>query len=120
MQQSKEIIETLAEQDGVNVAMLVSRDGFVLELAAARALDMEAETVGAIVSTYWASAEAMGRELKAAPVRSSIVELKDAVVATALLEQEDLVLTVVADSNTNLATMRYLTVKFAELLEALF
>ena len=119
MERAKEIIETLAEQDGVNLAMIVSRDGFILELGAEREAPQEPETVGAAVSTYWSTVDAMGGELAAEVGLNSIVEFRGALLATSLLVQEDLILTVVADPQMNPATIRYLTCKFSELLETL-
>jgi predicted regulator of Ras-like GTPase activity (Roadblock/LC7/MglB family) len=99
--------------------MIVSRDGFILEMEAERSLAMEPESVGAAVSTFWSTADSMGNELEAGIGVNGLVEFKEALISTALLGSEELILTVVADKGTNPATIRYLTVKFSQLLEHL-
>jgi predicted regulator of Ras-like GTPase activity (Roadblock/LC7/MglB family) len=116
MDQVKTIVETLAQEEGVNLAMVVSRDGFILEMQSAQKLAFEPETLGAAVSTYWNMADGMGKELTAEDGLNSVVEFRNATVATALIEEEDLLLTVVADKKANPAMIRYLTSKFTHLL----
>lgn len=117
MKQAKDYLEALAREDGVDLAMVVSRDGFIIELEAARTPEIEPETIGAAVSTYWATADRMGIELGAGQGLNGLFEFKDAVVATSLMAQNDLILTVAADRRTNPATIRYLTARFSQLLE---
>ncbi len=117
MEQTKDVLETLAQQQGVNVAMIVSRDGFILEMETGRGMSMEPETLGAAVSIYWTTADSMGRELEAGLGLNGLIEFKDALISTALLEENDVILTIVADRNVNPATIRYLTTKFSQLLE---
>lgn len=116
MEKAKPILEMLASQEGVNLAMVVSRDGFIVEAHSARKLPTEQETISAAVSTFWEHAGSLGRELSAEQGCNALVEYKNALVSTTLIESEDLLLCVVADSTTNPATMRYLSTKFSELL----
>lgn len=117
MREARETIETLAQQEGVNLAMIVSRDGFVIEYGVGRELPIEPEPLGAVVSTYWTTVDAIGRELSAGQGNNGLVECGDAVISTALIANEELILTVVTDKETNPAMIRYLTVKFSSLLE---
>mgnify|MGYP001826824138 CR=1 FL=1 len=116
MDQVKTALDTLVEQEGINLAMIVSRDGFIVEMQKGRDLTTDPETIGAALSTFWDHTDSMGKELTAKTGLNSIVEFQGAVVATSLIEAEDLLLAVVADPKTNPATMRYLTAKFSELL----
>jgi predicted regulator of Ras-like GTPase activity (Roadblock/LC7/MglB family) len=110
-------MEALVQEEGVDMAMIVSRDGFILEVETGRDLAVEPEQVGAMVSTFWATADGMGKELAAGLGLNGLVEFKEALVSTALLVDDDLILTVVADKHLHPATIRYLTVKFSELLQ---
>jgi predicted regulator of Ras-like GTPase activity (Roadblock/LC7/MglB family) len=116
MEQAKSVIESLAREEGVSLAMIVSRDGFILEMEAAPGLTTEPETVGAVVSSYWASADSMGLNLELGGGLNGMIEFDGAVVSTALIKEEDLILTLVTDRSMHAATARYLTVKFSELL----
>ncbi len=117
MRQAKDYLEVLAREEGVDFAMVVSRDGFIIEMEAARPPHLEPETIGAAVSTYWATADRRGSELGAGGGVNGIFEFKDGIIATSLMAENDLILTIAADRRTNPATVRYLTTRFSQLLE---
>jgi predicted regulator of Ras-like GTPase activity (Roadblock/LC7/MglB family) len=116
MEKAKPILETLAQQEGINLAMIVSRDGFILEMETAREVPAEPDTIGAAVSTFWNTLDSLGKELEAGGGLTGIFEFKGAQVSASLIPEEDLLLTVVADKKANPAMVRYLTYKFSELL----
>ena len=116
MDRVRTILGTLAEQAGVNMAMIVSRDGFVVEVESARELPGDAESIGASISSFWNVTDRLGDELAARLGLSCLLRYRRGVVGTAFIPEEDLLLAVYADRATDPAAMRYLTTKYSALL----
>jgi len=113
----KEELTELVKIEGIATAVVVSRDGFVIDGASnGNSLDMEA--VGAVVSAGIGSNVAMGRELHVGAIQQSLVEYeKGFIVATLLGESGSLA--VVADLKANLGHVRYHVKKRATAIGAL-
>ena len=58
----RQILEEFLQGEGVTAAVVVGRDGFVIESAVSGNLDIDA--IGAMVSTGLGSAEAMGERAR--------------------------------------------------------
>ena len=101
----KQQLNDLLKVEGINAAVVVGRDGFVIEgLTNGASLDVEA--VGAVVSTGIGSAEVMGRELGVGTMSVGMLEYDQGIIEMSFLGREA-VLAVVADSNANLGNVRY-------------
>ncbi len=120
MDKVRSILETLSQQEGVNLAMIVSRDGFIIDLQTARELPADPEIIAASVSSLWGAGDVLGHQLAAERGVNTLIEFRGALVSTTVLDREDLLLAVVSDQQSNPATMRYLTAKFSELLARAF
>jgi predicted regulator of Ras-like GTPase activity (Roadblock/LC7/MglB family) len=95
----------LIKVEGIGVAVVVGRDGFVIDGATdGGALDMDA--VGAVVSTGIGAAAAMGRELNVGDMDQAMVEYKTGVIVMSYLGR-DALLAIVADLKANLGNIRY-------------
>jgi predicted regulator of Ras-like GTPase activity (Roadblock/LC7/MglB family) len=89
----------------VKAAVVVARDGFVIEgVTSTGALD--ADTLGAAVSTELGSAEIVGREMLVGKMTQAMTEYEDGVIFVSLLGA-DAVLAVVANHGANLGNVRY-------------
>lgn len=101
----KELLKDLVRVEGINAAVIVGRDGFVIDgVVEAGSLDIEA--VGAVVSTGIGSSEVMGRELNVGRMSQSLIEYEKGVITVCLLGK-DAILAVVADLQANLGNIRY-------------
>lgn len=97
------ILDTLLKVDGVTAALVVGRDGFVIEAASVDTLDGDA--VGAIAASSLAAAEGMGEALKLGVLGAILIEFEQGSVAVTLVGP-DAVLAVVGNQGTNLGRVR--------------
>lgn len=97
------ILDGLLKVDGVMAALVVGRDGFVIESATANALDTD--SVGAVAASSLAASDAMGEALKLGAVGSILLEYESGPVALTPAGP-DAVLAVVGDQNANLGRVR--------------
>jgi uncharacterized protein len=101
----KQQLGELIKVEGIGTAVVVGRDGFVID-GATNGQGMDIEAIGAVVSTGIGSAEMMGRELNVGVMTQGLLEFKDGIIVMGLLGH-DAVLAVVADLNANLGNIRY-------------
>jgi uncharacterized protein len=101
----KETLSDLIKVEGINAAVVVGRDGFVINgVSNGSAMDIEA--VGAVISTGIGTAEIMGKELKVGAMSQGMLEYNNGIIVMGFLGK-DAVLACVADSNANLGNVRY-------------
>jgi len=104
--------------EGTVAAVVVSRDGFVIE-AATRGGPVDTEAIGAIISTGIVSCETIGRELQIGELTQGMIEYTGGVVMMSPAGK-DAILAVTADQKTNLGHIRYQLKKIApEVMKAL-
>jgi uncharacterized protein len=101
----KELLKDMVQVEGITTAVVVGRDGFVIEgITTAGTMDIEA--VGAVVSTGIGSSEVMGRELNVGRMTQGLVEYENGIITISFLGK-DAILAVVAGLNANLGNVRY-------------
>lgn len=88
--------------DGVHETLVVGRDGFVIEHVG----DMNADEVGAILSTAIGAVEAMGRDAAQGTLDGIMAEFEEGTVLLSPVGR-DAVLGVVARHDANLGRVRY-------------
>ncbi len=103
MKELNVILSRLVEVAGVNVAICVGRDGFVIDAASTKEADIEA--IGAMVSAVMGSAENVGHEIGLAEMDQAMMEYQDGIVMMTALGREAL-LAVVAEKDANLGNVR--------------
>jgi predicted regulator of Ras-like GTPase activity (Roadblock/LC7/MglB family) len=104
MSQLKDVLMDLSKVEGVLAALVVGRDGFVVEgMTSEEGVDLEA--VGAIVAGNIAASESMGREMSRGTLRSTLVEFDDGPIAIGPAGP-DAVLVVVGNRQANLGRIR--------------
>lgn len=97
------ILDGLVKVDGVTAALVVGRDGFVIEAVSSE--DLEMDSVGAMAASSLSSAESMGGELDLGSLGSVLVEYEKGPVAITPAGP-DAVLAVVANQSANLGRLR--------------
>ena len=100
----KQTLTELTKVEGITTAVVVGRDGFVIDGASARG-SLDAEAIGAVISTGIGSAEVMGGELKLGEMSQSMFEYNGGIIVMSLASSEA-ILAVVADVKANLGMVR--------------
>jgi uncharacterized protein len=96
------ILGEITRIDGVQEALVVGRDGFVIDNAGSR----DPDAVGAIVSTAIGSVEAMGRDAERGMLTHLMAEYDGGVIIVVPVGK-DAMLGVVAGAGANLGGIRY-------------
>ncbi|HTP66698.1 MAG TPA: roadblock/LC7 domain-containing protein [Geobacteraceae bacterium] len=105
MAKTKGLLEDLVKVEGVTAAVIVARDGFVIDGVSNRG-NLETETVGAVISAGTGSSEVMGRELQVGTMTQGMMEFSDGLIIMSLVGL-DAILAVVADIKANLGYVRF-------------
>lgn len=100
----KSLLNDMLKTQGVNTAVVVGRDGFVIDGASVRG-KIDSDVIGAVISTGIGTAEVMGGELKIGAMTQSMFEYKDGIIVLSLAGEA--ILAVVADAKANLGMIRY-------------
>lgn len=100
----KQILSEFLKIDGVSAAVVVGRDGFVIESAVSGKVDIEA--LGAMASTGMGTSEAMGTELGKGQLMQMLVELQNGPIILSPLSADELI-AIVADNGANIGRVRY-------------
>lgn len=97
------ILDALMKVEGVTAALVVGRDGFVIESVSAEGID--ADAVGAVAAGSFGSFNGMGSDLHLGPLGSMLLEYEMGPVAVSPAGPEA-VLAVVGDHRANLGRLR--------------
>jgi hypothetical protein len=100
----KQLLGEFLKLDGVSAAVVVGRDGFVIESAVSGKVDIDA--LGAMASTGMGTSEAMGNELGKGELRQMLVELDRGPILLSPLSTDELI-AIVADTDVNIGRIRY-------------
>jgi predicted regulator of Ras-like GTPase activity (Roadblock/LC7/MglB family) len=100
----KQILSEFLKLDGVSAAVVVGRDGFVIESAVSG--NMNVEALGAIASSGVGTSEAMGQELGKGHLSQMLVELENGQIILSPLSTDELI-AIVADHGANIGRVRY-------------
>ncbi|MDP8228068.1 MAG: roadblock/LC7 domain-containing protein [Candidatus Electryoneaceae bacterium] len=98
------LLEELADANGVKSVMIVSRDGFVIDSVTNE--DIDAEAIGAVVSTGVGSAKMIGDELQVGDLNQTMLEYENGVVWMSVVGDE-VVLAITVDIDANIGNIRY-------------
>ena len=100
----KQILGEFLNLEGVSAAVVIGRDGFVIESAVSGKMDIDA--LGAMASTGIGTSEAMGRELGRGQLTQMLVELDNGAIVISPLSKDELI-AIVAENASNLGRIRY-------------
>jgi len=100
----KPLLEEFLRIDGVSAAVVVGRDGFVIESAVQGKADVEA--LGAMASTGLGTSEAMGNSLGKGELYQMLVEMENGPIILASLTENEII-AVVAGTTANIGRIRY-------------
>ena len=85
----RELLEELVTVQGIGTAVVVGRDGFVIE-GVSPGGQIDTDAVGAVISTGIGSSEVMGRELEVGDMTQAMFEYNEGMIVLALLGYESL------------------------------
>jgi uncharacterized protein len=105
MSNLKSVIGNLVQVEGVTTAAVVARDGFLIEGVSTDGR-LDAEAVGAVISTGIGSSEVMGGELGAGEMVQALIEYRNGSVLIVPLANEA-ILAVLASHGTNIGNVRF-------------
>ena len=100
----KQILGEFLNVEGVSAAVVIARDGFVIESAVSGTIDIDA--LGAMASTSMGTSEAMGKELGKGELSQVLVELDNGPVIMSSLSKGEII-AIVANNSTNVGRIRY-------------
>jgi predicted regulator of Ras-like GTPase activity (Roadblock/LC7/MglB family) len=98
------ILSDLARVEGVNIAALVGRDGFIIEHVAN--IKVDADALGAMASTSVGTSEAIGLELGKGNFEQVLIELENGPIILSLISQDE-ILAIIAQQGANIGRIRY-------------
>ncbi len=99
------ILDGLLKVEGVTAALVVGRDGFVIEAAASAGEEADVDAVGAIAASTLGTSDVMGSELRLGSLGSILIEFEMGPVAVVPVGPEA-VLAVVGSKLANLGRVR--------------
>lgn len=105
MEGLRAILDGLLKVEGVTAALVVGRDGFVIESATAAGEEVDSDVVGAIAASTLGSSDVMGGELHLGGLGSILIEFEKGPVAVTPAGG-DAVLAVVGNRLANLGRVR--------------
>ncbi len=108
----KNVLMSLTKVQGIHEALVVGRDGFVIEHVG----DMEPDATGAVVSTAIGATESMGSELNQGNLFELMAEYKEGTVIVAPVGP-DAILGIAASESANLGAIRHAVKKHLRELE---
>ena len=113
------VLERLQTAANVDLAAIVSMDGFLVESAAAQGPDgaMDAEEFAAVATNGLMVAQALGREIDRGGVDSAILEYERGTVIINALDEE-VALVMLAGADINLGRLRLLARRYRDELVA--
>lgn len=100
----KQLLGEFLKLEGVSAAVVVGRDGFVIESAISGKIDIDA--LGAMASTGMGTAESMGSQLGKGALKQTLVELEKGPILLSPLSADELI-AIVADDVANVGRIRY-------------
>lgn len=110
MSNLREVLTALSRAQGINTAVVASRDGFVID-GASRKGSLDADAVGAVISTGIGSSEVMGREMGVGRMAQTMVEYEGGIIMISFVG-DDAMLAVVADLDAHLGGIRFQVKKY--------
>jgi uncharacterized protein len=99
------LLDDLTKIDGLRAAVVVSRDGFVVE-GSMRREGVDMDTMAALISAGAVSSEVMASQLGVGELELNMIECKQGTIVVVTLG-EDAIMAVIADHHATIGTIRY-------------
>jgi predicted regulator of Ras-like GTPase activity (Roadblock/LC7/MglB family) len=116
MSQLRDLLTDFVRVEGVNAAVVISRDGFVIE-GETNGCDLDHEAVGAVVSIGIGSSAVMANELHVGEIAQTMFECAKGIVVVTFLGANAL-LALISDASANIGNLRYQLKKRVPAIEA--
>lgn len=114
-QMLQRILSDLIRVEGINAAIVVGTDGFVIEQVSQTNVDMDA--LGAMASTSFGVSMALGSKLCKGNCEHVLVELEQGPIMLTLVSQHE-ILAVMAAKDVNLGRIRFEMIKYKDRIAA--
>ena len=105
MSKLKNLLDELIKIEGLIAAVVVSRDGFLVE-GSMRGGEVDMDTMAAVISAGVSSSEVMALQLAVGEPQLNMIECVQGIIVTATLGEEA-VMAVTADLNAKIGNIRY-------------
>lgn len=112
MEEVKAILTNLLAIEGILAAVVIGKDGFVIESVSKE--NQDTDTIGGIISGAIKSSEEMGSDLSIGSLKQSMVEYEQGVLLGKLIDKSGTVLAILASQDAVIGNVRYQLNKFAE------
>jgi len=112
MENMKALLENLVSVDGISAAVVIGKDGFVIDSISKS--DLDTEVIGGIVSGGIRSTEDMGTELNIGNLHQSMIEYDKGVILSKLISTGGSILAIVATEKAVIGNVRYQLNKFGD------
>lgn len=112
MEELKPLLSNLISVDGITAAVVIGRDGFVIESVTNSSLDTEA--IAGIISGGVRNTDEMGKDLGIGTLAQSMIEYDGGMILTRVINDNGAILTVVATDKALIGNVRYQLNKFAD------
>ena len=112
MENMKALLESLVTVDGISAAVVIGKDGFVIDSISKS--DLDTEVIGGIVSGGIRSTEDMGTELNIGTLHQSMIEYDKGVILSKLISAGGAILAIVATEKAVIGNVRYQLNKFGD------
>lgn len=116
MSKLKDLLTDFVHVEGVSAAVVISRDGFVIE-GETNGSELDREAVGAVVSVGIGSSAVMANELQVGEIAQTMFECAKGIVVVTFLGANAL-LALVSDASANIGNLRYQLKKRVPAIEA--
>jgi predicted regulator of Ras-like GTPase activity (Roadblock/LC7/MglB family) len=116
MSELKTLLNDFLHVEGVNAAVVISRDGFVIQ-GETNGTGLDYEAVGAVVSMGIGSTSVIANELQVGDVMQTMFECAKGIVVVTFLGANAL-LALISDSSVNVGNLRYQLKKRVPAIEA--
>jgi uncharacterized protein len=101
----KELLNEITALEGINAAVVVNRDGFMIDgMMRTNLIDME--YMAAIISAGVGSSEQMARQLSLGEISLSMIECEEGIIVVVQIS-DDAIMAVVADIDAKIGSVRY-------------
>ncbi|MBN8706732.1 MAG: roadblock/LC7 domain-containing protein [Bacteroidetes bacterium] len=112
MESIKPFLSNLTSIDGILAAVVIGKDGFVIESMANTDLDTEA--VGGIISGGIRTTAEMGKDLSVGALHQSMIEYDNGILLSKVINEGGTILAIVASDKALVGNVRYQLNKFGD------
>ncbi|MCK6600489.1 MAG: roadblock/LC7 domain-containing protein [Bacteroidetes bacterium] len=112
MDSLKPLLKNLISVEGILAAVVIGKDGFVIE--SLTNTDLDTDAVGGIISGGIRNTEEMGKDLGVGTLHQSMIEYENGILLSKVVTESGTLLAIVASDKALVGNVRYQLNKFGE------